>query len=391
LQTIRDELSVEYLERRNTLEFMLLTLLSKQHGYMLGAPGVAKSALIRAVVARILDLPLYFETSMSKTRDPSTVLGPIDLPRLRDTGDLVRRTSGYIQDAVIAMIDEIGKMGPTMGHDLLSILLERLFHEVGNGHSARKVPLYTCFTASNELIVGESDDAKALWDRLLMRTVVEDIQEAGNFAVLVRQGARGPLWTPEVTTTVNWPDLADVIDNVVPAIPVPEPVVETMVRLRDTLRADGLTVSARRFKQSVRVLQASAFLDGRTEVQEDDINALRYTLWDVPEQIPQIERICLTVSNPMAEKVLALLDASDEILAGVESRKGQALETRARYGSEAHGKVKILMSELGQLRQDALTAGRGTTKLDEAAGKLAEVRRRIYVECLDMESPEVPS
>jgi len=35
-----------------------------------------------------------------------------------------------------------------------------------------------------------------------------------------------------------------------------------------------------------------------------------------------------------------------------------------------------------------LSAGRGTTKLDEASGRLQEVRRAIYVQCLDMDMPE---
>jgi hypothetical protein len=62
------------------------------------------------------------------------------------------------------------------------------------------------------------------------------------------------------------------------------------------------------------------------------------------------------------------------------------LESRARYGSEAHAKVKSLMSEIGTLKQDALSAGRGTSKLDEADRRLAEVRKAIYTECLDFDS-----
>lgn len=391
LTMIRDELSADFFEQRPVINFMILTLLSKEHGYMLGEPGVAKSNMIRAMVARITGLApnQYFETIMSRTRDAATVLGPYDIPEMRDNGNLVRRTDGYIQDAVLAMIDEVGKMGPTMGHDLLAILLERVFHEVGNGRSSRPVPLYTCFTASNELIVNESDDAKALWDRLQMRTVVNPIKDPGNLARLL-DSAVLQLGVPEpVPTTVAWADLAAVIDTEIPAITLSQQANETMIRLAEELKKEGMTVSPRRLKKSVRIVQANAYLEGRTEVIDDDINVLRYVFWDTPDQIDTLDRLCLVVSNPTAEKVLAVLDAANEIMAGVKERKGESLESRARYGSEAHSKVKQLMSELGTLKQDALAGGRGTSKLDEASLRLTDVRTAIYTECLDFDAAPV--
>jgi hypothetical protein len=108
--------------------------------------------------------------------------------------------------------------------------------------------------------------------------------------------------------------------------------------------------------------------------------------WDTPEQIEVVDRLALVVSNPTAEKVMAIIDASNEIMAGVRDRRGESLESRARYGSEAHRKVKQLMSELGTLKQDALAAGRGTSKLDEASSRLGEVRSAIYTECLDFDA-----
>jgi MoxR-like ATPase len=388
LTVIRDELSSEFFEQRNTITFLILALLSKEHAYMLGVPGVAKSNMIRALVSRLAGLMAedYFETIMSRTRDAATVVGPFDIPEMRDHGNLVRKIEGYIQQALIAMIDEIGKMGPDMGHQLLPILLERIFHQVGQGRSAIECRLYTAFTASNELIVNESDDAKALWDRLLLRTVVEPIKDPGNLARLL-DSAVLKLGVPEPTpTTVDWTDLANVIDNVVPAIPLTAGANEAMIRLADELHKEGIDVSPRRLKKSVRVTQANAFLEGRDTVVEDDITVLRYVFWDTPEQIETVDRLALVVSNPMAERVMAIIDASNEIMAGVRDRRGESLESRARYGSEAHKKVKSLMSELGTLKQDALAAGRGTTKLDEASQRLNDVRSAIYTECLDFDA-----
>lgn len=389
LVTIRDEMNMQFLERRDVITFMLLTVLSKQHGFMLGPPGTAKSNMVRELVGRFDNINGYFEVLLSRTRPDAAVLGPWNLPLLRDQGLLRRNKEGMLQTCEIAFLDEIGKMGTTLGHDLLSILNERIYHEPGEGgQSVHPAPLYTAFTASNELIVKESDDAAALWDRLLMRILVDWIQNPSNFAHLLRQARIDLDLATNVPTTVDWNDLRTVIDTVIPVIDIPDEALETVIRLRSELKEQhGIVVSDRRWKQSMRVLQANAWLDNRSEVQDDDVNVLRYTLWEDPSQIPTVERLALTVSNPMAEKIMKLLDGADEIMAGVTTRKGQSLESRARYGAEAHGKLQILTNELGQLRQDALSAGRSVQQLDEAQSRLSHIRQQVYIECLDM-SPE---
>lgn len=387
LGLIRDELSVQFMERRAVVEFIILTMLCKQHAFILGPPGTAKSDLIRSFVERLLGLEdHYFEALMSRTRPDAAILGPYNLPELREHGNFKRKITGFLPTAIVAFLDEAGKMSPTSGHDILSILNERLYHEVNGGRSSQKVPLYSCFTASNELIVGESDDAAALWDRLLMRTVVDYIQETSNFALLLASARGGSATT---VTTVDWAEMADVIDNVVPNITIDAGTIETVIRLREELKGTGIIVSDRRWKQSMRVLQASAFLAGRDHVLDDDIQQLRYTLWDTPEHIEPVERLTLTVSNPEAEKILQLLDGADELMAGIAEKRGKSSESLAQYGAEINKKLKLLRSELAQMRQDAIVAGRGLTKLDEADSRLKTVHRAIYIECLGMDPENV--
>lgn len=394
LHLVRDELSVNFLERRSVIEMLILTLLSKEHGFLLGPPGTGKSAMIRALVDRITFDPAigtyYFEALLSRTRPDAAILGPYNLPELRDNGDFHRKINGFLPSAIIAFIDEIGKMSPTLGHDLLAILNERLYHEVNGGRSAKKVPLYSAFTASNELITADSDDAAALWDRLLVRDEVDSIQETSNFVSLLAQAvAAGPSTTTNVVTEIDWTDLATVIDTVIPTIPLPHETAMTIAKLRAEIRGHGYAVSDRRWKQSIRVMQAAAFLDGSDQVTDDHVMVLRYTLWDTPEQRATIDRLCLSASNPMNEAIISLLDRSDEIHTGIEQRKGQSLESRAQYGAEANAKLKVLVAELGQLRQDALAAGRGTSKLEEAGQRLETIRRKIYTDCLDMAADQV--
>ena len=383
LHDIENELRLAYMERAVMIESILLTLTSGSNGFVVGSPGTGKSELIRNFCARFHGAD-YFESLLSRTRPEAAILGPYDLPALRQDGDFHRKVTGFLPTAHLAFLDEIGKMSPTLGHDLLAILNEHVLHEVNGGRSARTVPLSSAFTASNELIADESDDAAALWDRLLIRCEVRPIQDNANFARLLQSTVLVPNTTTTVTT-IDWPDVKQVIDEVIPAIALPKAVIGQVIALKTQLREHEIYPSDRRWRQSMRVLQAAAFLRGSNTVEEDDLHALRFTLWESPTHISTVERITLSISNPTAEKMLAILDKAEEIAQGINKRRGQSLEARAQYGAEVIKKTKLLVSELGKLRQESLTAGRSVTKLDEATDRLDQVRRQIYIECLDMD------
>lgn len=379
LQAISKQMNGKYLERQNAIEAAILAVLSKQHLFIIGPPGTAKSDMIRDLVDRFT-AALYFEILLSRQRPDAAVLGPYNLPELREKGDFHRKINGFLPTANFAMLDEIGKMGSTLGHDLLSILNERLYHEVNGGRTVKDVPLYTAFTASNEMITDDNDDSHALWDRLLVRTSVDYLGESSSFANLLTMV---PSTDPVVT--IDFADLKDVIDNVVPQVILPRDAVDMLVKLRQELRQAEIVPSDRRWKQSVKVLQGNAFLHGRTEVNEDDVYTLRYTLWDTLTQKDAVERLTLSVSNPEAEKVMQFIDDLAKIAHGITERRGQAVEARAQYGTEVNGKVKLIASDLGKLRQDALAAGRTTQKIDEAVNMLNNVKKSIYVDLLDMD------
>ena len=374
-----------FFERNSAIEAMMLAVMSKQHMFMLGPPGTAKSDLVREFIGCIGGDYTYFEQLLSRTRADSAVLGPYNLPALRDKGDFRRRTTGFMPEANFTFLDEVGKMSPTLGHDLLAIANERIFHEVTeDGKSTRRVPLYTLFTGSNELIANESDDAAALWDRLLIRVVVDYISESSNFAKFLlnrREDVERP--------TIDFADLADAIDNVVPQIPVPQDVALAIIRLRDELRAKEIVPSDRRWGQCLRVLRANAFLNGQETVSEDDVQVLRYCLWDVHTQIKDVERITGKVANPMNEKIQQALDSAEDIRKKIESMATEADTAKGSYGAEANGKLRVIQNELKALHDEAVQQGRSVVKILEAKERVSDINDMCYVQLLNMSEENV--
>ncbi len=354
IQKIMTELNETHFERNDAIRACVLALLSGEHAFLLGEPGTTKSYLCRDLASRMVGAQ-YFETLLSRTRPAEAVLGPLDLPLLRDTGAFRRKAKGTLLEADIAFLDEVGNLSPTLGHDIHSILNERLYHEVDQetGESVRNVPLSTCWTAGNDIPTDESDDARALWDRLLVRVKVDYIKNGGNFAKLF-DGS-----TATERTTVDWAELREVIENEIPDIPIPPKVIETLFEIRDKLRLhgdpmnpDGIVLSDRRWKACSKILRAEAWLKGRDMVHEIDLLTLKYVLWNEPSQIDTVERVIIAFADRVSDQIRTLRDQVQDMSKGIQERKGHSKEQRSDHATHNLRKAKAVKQELIRLQTE---------------------------------------
>lgn len=362
--TLRVQLKDHFKERDNAIEACLLAIVCGHHVFMIGPPGTAKTQLIRAIVKAIVHGARYFECALSRNRPYEAVIGPQDILHFRATGEYRYKRKGYATDAEFVLFNEIGKMSDDLGHDLLALTNERLIHEVridpdtGEERSYWPAPLSTAFCDSNEMLDDGSDDAAALWDRLLLRDEVQPVKADSNFAKVLVSGE------PHVTVKVEWADLYQVIHEHVPSIEIPKHVQQVMVKLRHDLDKAGVHPSTRRYRQSMDVLRASAFLNGRDVVTEDDIVALRFTLWDTLQQKDAVSRICRSASNPFVGPLIDIRGRILEVQNEIDKKhrefvddgsdwkgpKGSALQV---YGKEVYKKMVQVRTELDTLLMEA--------------------------------------
>src|SRR5262249_40340682 len=147
-------------------------------------------------------------------------------------------------------------------------------------------PLIAAITASNELPSGE--ETAAIYDRLLVRVEVGYVTDPSSFAALLQSAAIPP--APAAKRTPG--ELAArrrAVEREVPAVTVPDGIVDAVCGLRAALRRQELVCSDRRWKQAIRLLQASAYLDGRPEVSDTDLVVLTHALWDSTTERPTVE------------------------------------------------------------------------------------------------------
>lgn len=249
---------------------------------------------------------------------------------------------------------------------LLSVTNERIYH---NNGSPQKCPLRTCLTASNEIPDQEDDSLKALYDRIMMRFVVGPLSDQGLIALINRP--RGKKSTPAVVITIAELEAAQ---NEIEAVTLPADLGETFADMRSKLRQENIDPSGRRLDNAVKLLQASAWLDGRTQVQSEDLEVLIHVLWDEPSQIPAVKRIVLQAADPNWQKALEIFEAAENVAA--EAFKTAEGGDKITVGAEAGAKVKVAIEELGKLGKSA--------RIAELVTKTQELQKNIIRRCFGM-------
>jgi MoxR-like ATPase len=376
LRKIVTEMSDQFYERSAVIRALAVAVLAGQHSLLLGPPGTAKSQLARGLTGCI-DGARYWEILLSKFTDPKRMFGPVDVAALT-RGEYTQVFDRRATTCEIAFIDEIFKCSAGALNETLSYLNERVYFPE-NGGPPIECPLIAAVTASNELPSGE--DLAAVYDRLLVRLEVGYLADPASFAALVKSAVT-PAVAP-VRTTVDLADLRVAVETEVPAIEVPDGIVDAVCTLRAALRRQELIASDRRWKQSVRLLQASAWLAGRDAVDDSDPEILGAVLWDSVAQKGAVEREVLQLVNPDAREALDLADAVREIETELDAKHGQSREHLSEWAiKEANGKLTRAASRLTEMRKTSETAGRATGALDAALSRTRAVHGRVLVEAL---------
>ncbi|MFD0883410.1 AAA family ATPase [Streptosporangium algeriense] len=383
LQAIVAELGEQFYERGAVVRALMASVLAGQHSLLLGPPGTAKSALARELTGRFTGAR-YWEILLSKFTDPKRMFGPIDVAALTQ-GRYTQLFDGRATTCDIAFIDEIFKCSAGALNETLAYLNERIYHPE-NGGAPIACPLLAAITASNEL--GNSEETSALYDRLLVRLEVGYLTDPSNFAALVRSAVIAPI--QPAATTVDLAELRQAVAVAVPAIGVPDTIVDAICQLRAQLRRAELIASDRRWKAAVRLLQASAYLGGRAEVDGADLEVLTAALWDSPTERPTVERAVLTLVSPDAKEALDLADAIEELEAQLDSRAGQSRDALSTWAiKEANGKLGKAGKRLAEMLRDAQAAGRSTATLEQVSARRRAVHARIMVEALGVDASMV--
>ena len=284
------EMSRGAYEREEVIALSLLSALAGESIFLLGLPGVGKSMVARRLKSAFKK-STCFEYLMSRFSTPDEIFGPVSISKLKDSDTYERCVHGYLPTADVVFLDEIWKAGPAIQNSLLTALNEKIFH---NGKKDLCLPLKGIIAASNEL-PAEGEGLEALWDRFLIRYIVQPINDKDAFMKLIG-GDKEVFCMPDQLALSD--DEYDAIKDGINSVTIPQMVMDALYELRalyakrfsnrdeeDEEAESYPYISDRRWKKIVGVLRASAYLNGRAEVDLSDCLLLEHMLWDKDDQI----------------------------------------------------------------------------------------------------------
>ena len=391
-------------EKETEISLSLLAALAGESIILLGPPGVAKSMVARQLKTAFKDAK-SFEYLMSRFSTPDEIFGPVSIQKLKTSDTYERAVEGYLPTADVVFLDEIWKAGPAIQNTLLTVINEKIFR---NGNREMHLPLKLLVAASNEL-PAKGEGLEALWDRFVIRIESRPIKLEKNFRAMLLDshadfsGSTGALGHADFSGSTgalghadfsgssgalghadfadnadssgamgksgstDFSDSADFSDLKITAeeyaewaekickIGVKEEVLDAISAIRKSLRAvnvdeaaerRNIYVSDRRWKNIVRLLRTSAFMQDREEVDICDLLPIYHCLWQEPEERDAIRSIVIrALFSPFAEKLVEMKNALAEDI------KYHRVRRNPDDGRDYEGEIETLSDGLTSLER----------------------------------------
>ncbi|MDE6497423.1 MAG: AAA family ATPase, partial [Muribaculaceae bacterium] len=273
-------------EKEQIIAVALLCAVAGENMFLLGPPGTAKS-MVASRVKMVFKDGKSFDYLMSRFSTPDEIFGPISISRLKNNDRYERLTAGYLPEADVVFLDEIWKAGPSIQNTLLTAINEHIFH---NGGMIMRTPMKLLIAASNEL-PAKDEGLEALWDRFLVRMVSNCVESDTAFFNMIK-GAGGEMSElPEALYITD--ELYSCWQNESKTVGIQPSVVRAIKAIRKIFAAlekeDGnrlrYYISDRRWRKAYRLMQTSAYLNGRSEINLSDYILLIHSFWYVVECI----------------------------------------------------------------------------------------------------------
>ena len=361
-------------EKETEISLSLLAALAGESIILLGLPGVAKSMVARQLKTAFREAQ-SFEYLMSRFSTPDEIFGPVSIQKLKTSDTYERAVEGYLPTADVVFLDEIWKAGPAIQNTLLTVINEKIFR---NGNREMHLPLKLLVAASNEL-PAKGEGLEALWDRFVIRIESRPIKLEKNFRAMLLESHADFLGPTDFTDSTDFSGLtgglghADFADNAdfsdlkitseeyaewterIDKIGVKIEVLDAISAIRKSLRAvnvdeaaerRNIYVSDRRWKNIVRLLRTSAFMQDREEVDICDLLPIYHCLWQEPEERDAIRNIVIrALFSPFADKLVEMKNALAEDI------KYHRVRRNPEDGRDYEGEIENLSDGLSSLER----------------------------------------
>ncbi len=262
---------------------LMLVLFSGSHALITGAPGLAKTLLIRTI-AQILDLQ-FKRIQFTPDLMPSDITGTEIIDEDRATG---HRELRFIEGPIftnVLLADEINRTPPKTQAAMLEAMEERQVTVAGQLRPLAK-PFYVLATQNPIELEGTYPLPEAQLDRFMLNIRIDYLDEQEELEVATRTTG-GALASPSRVFSAE--DMLD-FARLVRLVPIAEPIARYAVRLAQASRPENAKApdfiknwvswgaGTRGSQNLVLAAKARALLQGRFHVSTSDIQAVAHSV-----------------------------------------------------------------------------------------------------------------
>lgn len=360
LAQIRSQMDNYVVGHDDVKEALLLGLIAREHIYLEGPPGTAKTMLAE-ITSEAAELEFFFYQLHRDTRLAELVGDTVIFREQEEGGEVIRQMNrkGGILTSEICVLDDISRSPGEALNILLRVLNERKF-------GGDRIPLLTAIATGNPTkddYYNEPLDPANL-DRFTLQMKTLGLLQRNNWesAAKVIDLYASVNTEPEIADKVDRSAL-DAANTAMPKVDLTVAVKQLLLEFLNVLQNDygcdetnSLLTDRTFLVKAVKILKAKAVLEGRDHCVPEDLFVLKYlTTFRVPEEVHN--RIEDIIRELLQKKKLAQEEAEEiEQMSQAQSEEQSEGEPRTDYSAQEasvdHRKQQL---ELGEMIQQTLS------------------------------------
>jgi MoxR-like ATPase len=277
--SVRQKLNEAIVGQDEVLDQLLICALTGSHALIVGAPGLAKTMMVKAL-ARALNLK-FSRIQFTPDLMPSDITGYELLGRQADSGDMTMQFRRGPVFANLVLADEINRAAPKTQSALLEAMAEQHV-TIGGVTYDLDDPFLVVATQNPIEQEGTYPLPEAQLDRFMMEIRVGYPSKAQEREIVLKTTAEPTTFSNSSMTKEEFYELR----RTVRAVPVPDSVVDYAVSICSGSRPDNADASEmvknyvafgagpRGSQNLVLAAKARAIVDGRTAPMVSDVRAV---------------------------------------------------------------------------------------------------------------------
>lgn len=307
IQDFMKSLNSAFMFRKEEIQILVLSLIIRKNACFVGSHGEAKSALIEEF-SKAIDKK-FFGCQFNRFTTPEEIVGHFSLAEMKNNDQYIRKYQGKLPEAQISYLDECFNASGAMLQSLQKALNEKRI-DLGNGTEI-KIPMELAIASTN-FHCSKNPQLAAFWDRFFFRietkNTVTQLNESTfkKFLRLKRSGKLGKINQKLSNSIIEF------FRGAIESATIPRHIDGKLYKIIQACRENKIVISARRLVWIDDALKASAVINGRTSVDESDLEILKNCLWIHIDQYDQVNSIVSKFSKTQKRDLkIALVTLKD--------------------------------------------------------------------------------